>query len=1288
LSFRLTLPTMIAFRIRIFLVILVWIFWGIQSFEAQEFNYTIPWTPNVPLMNNGIQYSVPTINHDIPSNGIPKFSRIEKLKSVNFTAAVQLISSQQISKSEQIYLESIGFKASDSVEVDARVTREGFEPRMTVVCQPYFYKDGVLEKVVSFRVILSSIPPKPVEKDFAATSVLAQGDWYKIGVSVDGVHRIDKALLSSLGVNTQGLNPNHIHVFGNGEGSLPELNSIPYVDDLAQNAVQVIGGSDGVFDDGDYLLFYGFGPHQWYPNGSTEFEQRRNPYSDKSYYFILISKDLANPKPIQEVDWSAGTEQSQFTSYDYREVYENDLVSLVGGGKRWYGELFDIELTRSFNFAIPSIEASTPLKFRVSLASNALTGSGTAQKYSVGGVQLFQTTLPVAPYDFNRSVVNFTLNNPSANVPMQINIVRNSPSTLTYLDRILINGRRNLSFIGSQFGFRNLTQTDSNQVVKYTITSFPSTGFVWDLSDKYNPKKIKGSYAGNSLDFWCTKVYREFVASNGSTFLSPTPIGAIQNQNLHSLPQIDYLIVTHPDFKQQAERLANLHRDQGLEVEVVDVNHVFNEFSSGAQDPTAIRKMAKMFHDRSLQNGTKMLRYLCLFGDGTYDPKDRVANNNNFILTFQVDNSENHISALVTDDYFGMLDDNEALNDGDLLDIGIGRILASTASQAKEQVDKIEHYLLNGSNLFNGNNSNCCLDNNSNSTFGDWRTKIVQIADDEENGYFIKNDTEPQYKILKDNHRELNVDKLYTDSYPQQVSAGGQRYPDVFNAINDRITRGALVTNYVGHGGEVGLAEERIVTIPQIQAWQNINALTLFVSATCEFTKFDDPSRVSAGEWVSLNPKGGAIALMTTTRSVFFGVNTSVGLAFFNQAFDREANGLPRRFGDIAKLTKNAALSSDNKRSFTLIGDPALRLALPHWNVVTDSINGMHISFLDTLQALSKVTVKGHITDASGALASQFNGTIIPTMFDKVKQGQTLGQDPGSPIINYEEQRNILYRGKASVNQGMFEFSFIIPKDIALAYGRGKLSYYAFSSNLDAIGVDTTFLIGGINPNALKDSVGPEITAYLNDDQFIDGGLSDATPVLYCTFYDESGINTVGNGIGHDITAILDENTAEPIVLNDYYVAGMDTYQEGSLKYLFSELEQGPHRLLIKGWDVNNNSSEVELNFTVGKKEDPKVQRLYNYPNPFSNSTQFLLEHNQSCSSLDVQLQIYTVSGRLVKTIQEKAVTSGFTIRGIFWDGKDDFGDKLANGVYVYRLIYQNEEGKKAEETQKLVILN
>ena len=718
------------------------------------------------------------------------------------------------------------------------------------------------------------------------------------------------------------------------------------------------------------------------------------------------------------------------------------------------------------------------------------------------------------------------------------------------------------------------------------------------------------------------------------------------------------------------------------------VDQVYNEFSSGAQDPTAIRKMAKMFYDRALQNGTKMIKYLCLFGDGTYDPKDRVDNNNNYIVTYQVDNSENHISALVTDDYFGMLDDNEAIFDSDLIDIGVGRLLVSDQTQAQQQVDKIEHYLKNGSSLFTNANLNCCLDDNSQNTFGDWRTKVVQIADDEENGYFVKNDCEPQYEVMKANHRELNVDKIYLDAYPQQTSAGGQRYPDVYDAITDRISRGTLVMNYVGHGGEVGLAEERVVTIPQIQSWKNINALTLFVSATCEFTKYDDPSRVSAGEWMSLNPTGGAIALMTTTRSVFFGVNSSVGLAFYNSAFDRDAAGNPKTFGEIVQDTKNVAITSDNKRSFTLIGDPALRLAMPRYQVVTDSINGSSYQVMDTLKALCKVTVKGHVVDVNQVTLTGFNGIIIPTVFDKIKATQTLAQDPGSPAIDFELQRNILYKGKASVSNGYFEFSFIVPKDIALNYGVGKLSYYAYSNTTDAIGLDTTFIIGGIDPNGIIDSIGPQISTYLNDEQFVDGGISGENPVLLLKLFDASGINTVGNGIGHDLTAILDEETANPIVLNEYYVSDLNTFQSGTVKYPFNSIAAGNHTLSIKAWDVNNNSSDSKLSFTVQSTETPLVKKLYNYPNPFSTSTEFMLEHNQSCQSMEVQIQVFTIGGRLVKTIQNQVSTQGYSTRGIFWDGRDDFGDKLGNGVYIYRLIYQNSDGKKAEETQKLVILN
>ena len=634
-----------------------------------------------------------------------------------------------------------------------------------------------------------------------------------------------------------------------------------------------------------------------------------------------------------------------------------------------------------------------------------------------------------------------------------------------------------------------------------------------------------------------------------------------------------------------------------------------------------------------------------------------------------------------------MLGDNEAINQTDLLDVGVGRLVVSNLTEAKQQVDKIEHYMKNGSNLFlNAGANNCCLDSLTNGSFGDWRLKYVQISDDEESGYFINNDTEPQYDIVKSNHREMNCDKLYLDAYPQQTSAGGQRYPEVYSAITDRVERGALVVNYVGHGGEVGLAEERVVTIPQIQSWKNINALHLFVSATCEFTKFDDPNRISAGEWLALNPTGGAIALMTTTRSVYFGVNTATGTAFYNNVFERDANMEPKTFGEIVRLTKNQSGSNDNKRSFTLIGDPALKIALPRLKVVTDSLNGQPYAIIDTIKALGKVTIKGHIEDFYGNVQSNFNGYVLPSIFDKTKNFNTLGQDDNSPVINYELQRNVVYKGKSTVTNGTFSFTFIVPKDIALSYGLGKISYYAFNNSIDAAGVDTTFSIGGIDPIGVLDNVGPSVDLFLNDDKFIDGGITDATPVLFAKIFDENGINTVGNGIGHDLTAIIDENTAESINLNDYYSSDLDTYQSGTIRYELPELTEGAHSVSLKVWDVNNNSSLTKINFLVRPSENAAINHLYNYPNPFTSNTKFMFEHNQSCDNMDVQIQVYSVSGRLVKTILEKVQTVGFRTEGLNWDGKDDFGDKLARGVYIYRLSIKTDAGETAQKTEKLVI--
>jgi hypothetical protein len=412
------------------------------------------------------------------------------------------------------------------------------------------------------------------------------------------------------------------------------------------------------------------------------------------------------------------------------------------------------------------------------------------------------------------------------------------------------------------------------------------------------------------------------------------------------------------------------------------------------------------------------------------------------------------------------------------------------------------------------------------------------------------------------------------------------------------------------------------------------------------------------------------------------------GKRFFQNVFKRDAGKSPLAFGEMIRLTKNAAGSSDNKRSFTLIGDPALKIALPLMRIVTDSINGQHpLIEIDTVKALSKMTIKGHIEDFNGNILTGFNGVVAPSIFDKPKTQYTLGQDPDSPIIPFELQRNIVYKGQASVTNGYFNLTFVVPKDINFAYGPGKISYYADNGQFDAAGEDKRFIIGGIDPNGISDATGPEIDLFLNEETFVSGGITDETPILLAKLFDENGINTVGNGIGHDLMAIIDGNTADPIILNEYYTADLDSYQSGSVRFVLPQLEKGAHTLTLKVWDVNNNSSQVTIDFIVQQKAEIALDHVLNYPNPFTTSTEFYFEHNQVCAELETQIQIFTVSGRLVKTINQLVNTQGFRSAGIPWDGKDDFGDQLAKGVYVYAVKVKSSDGITAEKIEKLVLL-
>ena len=462
--------------------------------------------------------------------------------------------------------------------------------------------------------------------------------------------------------------------------------------------------------------------------------------------------------------------------------------------------------------------------------------------------------------------------------------------------------------------------------------------------------------------------------------------------------------------------------------------------------------------------------------------------------------------------------------------------------------------------------------------------------------------------------------------------------------------------------------------------------MPVFITATCEFSRFDDPLRTSGGELVVLNPNGGGIGLMTTTRLVFSQPNYFLNRTFYDKVFERDANGNPKRLGDVFLEVKNLNAYSTNSRNFSLLGDPALKLAIPKHTVETTTINGMPVGQTDTLNALELVTISGEVKDNNGNKLTSYNGFVYPTIFDKIENKQTLNNDGGG-VFTYQTRERRIFKGKATVTNGDFSFSFVVPKDISYSYGTGKISYYSENQVEDANGYNDNFIIGGSNPSIVEDDQGPQMDLFMNDESFVYGGITDNNPSLLVKLSDDQGINTVGSGIGHDLVAVLDDNTENAFILNDYYEASVDDYSSGTINYPFSDLPEGKHTLRVKAWDVANNSAEKTIEFNVVKSQEVKIENLVNYPNPFTTNTEFIFQHNQAGVPMDIKLEVFTVSGKLVKSFDRVVVNDGFISRDIKWDGRDDFGDKIGKGVYVYKLKIRSSNGSTSEKFEKLVIL-
>ena len=1131
----------------------------------------------------------------------------------------------------------------------------------------------------------------------ASASVLASGKWYKIGVTKNGVYKLDKQFLKSMGLDLAGVDPKSIRIYGNGGKLIPEKNSVFRYDDLQENAIVVIGENDGSFDASDYVLFYGQSTDQWQKKSGSglPFDHQLHYFSDTSFYFITT--DLGNGKRVTNNNSLSNTPNTTTSTHDYYGFHEVNAINVVKSGREFYGEKFDLTTSYSFNFPIPDAVIGDSVFVKSGALSRGNITSSYAVNFNSGSFTF--TCAPTNTGSYLADVGYYGENVKGgilSNVNLNVTVSKQTASATGWLDNVVFNCRRNIIFNQNQFNFRDKrTLLGANSYAKYLVTNNNSNlPTIWDVTNPTDIKEQQYNINNNILDFTtASDSLREFCIFSPSQSFTAKAYGLIPNQNLHGILQADFVIVTHPSFLAEANRIANIHSQfDTLTYAVATTQEVYNEFSSGTPDIGGIRDFVKMLYHRP-SNPSQATKYLLLLGDGSYKNKDITSSSNTALIpTFETVNSSSFISSFVTDDYFGMMDNNEGdlLASGpDLVDIGIGRFPVKNKAEAIAVTNKIEHYYKrNFSFDVNAIESSCETAENDYPQ-GDWRNWICFVGDDEDNNEHINQANALANKVYNGN-KYYNVDKIFLDSYVQISTPGGDRYPDAVIDLNKRMEKGALIVNYTGHGGELGLAEERTVEVSQILDWKNKNNMPLLVTATCEFSRFDDPDRTSAGEYCLLNENGGAIGLMTTVRLAFSGLNYILNNAFYDHALNPMTNGKMPHIGDIYRLTKRQIGTNEQYRNFVILGDPALRLSYPEQRVFTSSINSQTLSSssTDTLKALSLVSITGFVGDKNGNKLTNFNGVVYPTVFDKEATIFTLGNDPGSNVTSFLLQKNIIYKGKSEVINGDFNFSFLVPKDISYNFGKGKISYYAHNGINDANGFYDKVVIGGSNPNAIADNQGPQMGLYMNDKKFVSGGITNENPKVYAEITDVSGINTIGTGIGHDIVAILDENTSKPIVLNDFYVSDLNTYQSGKIRYPLNELAEGNHKLSLKVWDVQNNSSTSIIDFVVSSQADLALDHVLNYPNPFTSNTKFFIEHNQCCVSLKVLIQIYTISGKVVKSINKTINNEGFRYDGIDWDGKDEFGDKLARGVYIYKVSVSDGAKKKAEKIEKLVILN
>jgi Peptidase family C25 len=1103
-----------------------------------------------------------------------------------------------------------------------------------------------------------------------AQSVLATGKWYKVAVQKDGVYKISYKTFRKMGFDVSKTDPRKIKIYGNEGGMLPQPNQAQRPEDLVENAILVTGEADGKFNSNDFILFYAQGADKYsFKQSKGIIAYEKNLYADKNYYFITVSE--TNGKRVT-TDAAVPGNLPAVNSYENFYYHELDEYSELKSGREWFGERFDLTPELTLDADIENVVSGSTIKLVSGVMAKAFLPSSFT--VSINGTQTLTQSVPSIPND--RYTVKGAIRNDTISVSadavlaigksaQKIKYTYNKASSgqsVGFLNFVLLQATQALTLDGPQTIFRSLASIE-NPASKFEINNSSSSAAVWDVSNPYEPRAISSSFNTGTTAFNAvTSVVKEFVVFTPDV-AAPELVGKITNQDLHSLSTPRLLIITHPAFRSQAERLAEYRNSRNIATTVVTTEQVYHEFSSGRQDVTALRDFIKFLYDKN----PAALKSVLLVGKGSYDYKKRVVDNLNFVPVYESRNSLHPVDSYSSDDYFGFLEENEgiwsespAINH--TLDVAVGRLPVKSSLEAAQVVDKIIRY------------------ESEASIQGFWQKEIVFVADDGD-GNLHQEDADDLSESIDEDHSEFDVSKIYLDQFLQISKPGGEVSPETNEAIERGFNKGALIINYTGHGGERLLAQERIFDEIMISKLKN-DQWPVLVTATCEFGKSDDPMVISGGEQCLLKENAGAIALVTTGRPVEASTNFVLNKAFYNAFFERE-NNKPLTLGEIFRRTKNSSLSGVSNRNFSLLGDPELQLALPSRSIIVTEVKTESGS--TTLKSLSTVLVKGEVQDENG-IDEDFNGLLEAALFDKKVSFQTLGNE-NSPFP-YQQWYNRLFRGQAKVENGLFEFNFVVPKNIAFQIAEGKLSLYARDSaqQLTASGFSKSFTVGSSESNPDADTTPPVIQLFVGDTTFLAGGIANPNTQLVARLYDSHGINISGYGIGNSLTAIID---GESFVVNDYYIADVNNHTRGTVVFPLADLTPGTHTLSLKAWDTYNNPAQATIEFTVTDTEKLVIHSLGNYPNPFQTSTKVTFTHNRSGDDLAGTLTLYDLTGSVLQTYDFNIPSSTYQVELPELIPGVNLPKNQGGGLYFARLSLRSlTNGSKNEQVTKLILSN